>query len=179
MDDDIVERMRAEEADLARKLRAVRDLLAAYGQDPHSPSPSRLAPKAKAPAPAREKVGIDGFGNYGRRIVANSMMAMLTSAHPIKTREILKFLEAMNIEVTGANKVNAVGALLSRSRDIISHGKSGWEIADRRVAEEIVAKYGHKENEPHSETAGGSDAGNGNAPTFPKPWENPQSVHAG
>lgn len=147
MDSDIIARMRAEEADLVRKLAAVRDFLSVYGGAPKVPSGDQPTRK---PA-SREPVGIDGFGEYGRKIVAHSMQCLLLSPHPVRTRDVVQFLEALNIQISGENKINAVGALLARSRDIVSHGKRGWTVADSDTAREIVGKYTHKENEAPSE----------------------------
>lgn len=161
MNQTIIKQMREEEADLLRKLKAVRDFLSAYGEAPRSDEPVQdVRPKERPAGSApRGKVGIDGFGPYGRRIVAESMKAMLTTTFPMRTRDIVQVLEAMDIEITGENKINAVGALLSRSRDIVSHGKQGWTLEDRDRALEIVGKYAVKENEaPHGEAAGASEA---------------------
>ena len=146
--------MRAEEADLARKLRAVRDLLAAYGEDVGAPNVSlpataiiRKPEKSATASQGRGKVSIDGFGPYGKRIVATAMAAMLMSPDLVKTREIVAYLELLKVSITGENKVNAVGALLSRSADIVSHGKAGWAVLDADMAHEIVLAHAHKENE--------------------------------
>lgn len=66
----------------------------------------------------------------------------------------------MGVVITGQNKVNALGALLSRSVDIVSHGKAGWSLADYEKAVRIVAEHAAqpKENEPSSGYAVGSDA---------------------
>ncbi|MGN6271297.1 MAG: hypothetical protein ACTHM0_15540 [Sphingomonas sp.] len=178
MRNDIIDQMRAEEADLVKKLNAVRAFIIAYGEGDGAPR-EKAEPMRKATTSARGKVGIEGYSRYGQVVVAEAMRVLIASSSLVRTRQLVEAVEAMGIEISGENKINALGALLSRSEDIISHGKSGWELSDRDAAKEIVAKYGHKENEPHSETAGGSDAGNGNAPTYPKPWESPQSFRAG
>jgi len=167
--DDIVERMRREREDLARKLRAVDAFLAAYdagdvaAQTTGSPH-SRQKTNSRM---SREKVGVDGFGEYGRGIVANAMKRLLESPHPARTREIVDYIESIGIEISGENKINAVGAMLARSADIVSHGKKGWTVADEAVAREIVGKYAQKEKEPNSGYAVGSDAGKDDAPTSP------------
>lgn len=167
MDKDIIAQMRAEEADLARKLKAVRDFLVAYGA-PASNDLTRAVtptPVQKAQAEGRGKVDIDGYSPYGRGIVATAMVVLLTANHPMKTRQIVEVLQSMNVEITGQDPINAVGALISRSTDIISHGKAGWTLADVEKAREIVGKYALKENEPRSDDAGGSDAGTEGAST--------------
>lgn len=179
MDGDIVTRLKQEEAELSRKLKAVRDVLSAYGVgDDSSATPS---PRKSG---SREKHGIEGYGEYGRMIVAHAMLVLLTEDGPVKTRDIVKYLEAGNIDITGENKINAVGALLSRSVDITSHGKSGWSIADRPKAIEIVNKYVPKsapeagENEaPNGNAAGASEGGVEGAATPYMPFSDPQSWH--
>jgi hypothetical protein len=174
VDGDIIARMRAEEAELSRKLKAVQSFLAAYGAD--TGDSSGPAPRKANPTSSREKVGIDGFGSYGRTVVAEAMRMLLLSPHPVKTRDLIAPIEAMGVTITGENKINALGALLARSIDITSHGKGGWSIANTERAYEIVSQYGHKENEAPSETAGASDAAGWGAPTpspapvNPNPW---------
>lgn len=173
MDGDIIARMRSEEADLARKLKAVRDFLAAYGQAPSNDIPAQGA--KVQPAAPRGKVGIDGYTPYGRGIVATAMIPMLKTKHPVKTRAIVEFLQGLGVEITGQEPVNAVGALLYRSADIRSHGKAGWTVADESTANEIVSQYAHKENEAsHGKAEDASEAGMQGAatlytPTFGRP----------
>lgn len=175
MDSDIIAQMRKEEADLARKLKAVRDLLAAYNvtasNEPSQPAAPAKGEKAQSP---REKVGIDGYSDYGRALVASAMREMLPATQPVKTRRIAEALDEKGIAITGKDPVNALGAMLHRSADITSHGKAGWTLTDPVAAKAIVDKYAHredgdtfvhKENEPRSEDAGGSDAGEEGAPT--------------
>lgn len=165
MDSDIVQRLKAEEADLARKLEAVRAVLAAYGG---SEVATVLAERRveRRSGGSRPKVEIDGFGAYGRKVVAEALRMMATSNHPLKTRQLVEPIEAMGVEITGENKINALGALLARSVDVISHGKAGWSVADREKAFRIVAEHGQKENEPSSNDAVGSDAVRESAPTL-------------
>src|SRR5690606_10300635 len=99
------------------------------------------------------------------------MQALTVNPGLMKTRELVEFVEAMGHEISGQNKVNALGALLARSADIVGHGKSGWSLADREKALAIVNEYGPKENEPSSGSAVGSDTGEREVRTFPKPWE--------
>lgn len=158
MNHDIVESMRAEEADLIRKLKAVREFLAAYGGDA---APDQVPPQNKTAAPnqgSREKVEITAFTAQTRLSVVLAMMAMATGNGLMKTRDLVAFVDSMGHEISGNNKVNALGALLARSVDIESHGKSGWSLVDRDKALAIISQHGPKENEPHSEFAGGSDA---------------------
>ena len=145
MDADIVKRMRAEEADLVRKLQAVRDFLSAYGEAPREAATGRVV--ASAESGARPKVSIDSFTAQTRPSVVLAMKALMSTHGLMKTSELVQAIEAMGHTVNGDNKVNALGALLSRSADLIGHGKSGWELADRERALEIVSHYAPKENE--------------------------------
>jgi hypothetical protein len=179
MDSDIIAQMRKEEADLARKLRAVRDFLAAYdvnASNESAPAPTR---PAKVPTQAREKVGIEGFSDYGRGVVAAAMRELLPASHPIKTRLIVEVLQQKGVAISGKDPVNALGAMLYRSADIVSHGKAGWTLADSETAKEIVGKYAPKENDPREEIEtllGGPDAAEASGPTpgsamsYSTPW---------
>lgn len=182
MDGEIISRMRDEESALLRKLAAVRDLLAAYGETAASETARIVAARGdtlnstRRTSPSREKVGIEGFGEYGRRIVATAIYGMLFQTEPMKTRKIVEFLEGLKIDISGENKVNAVGALLGRSTDIVSHGKGGWTVADEARAKEIVSKYAHKENEAPSDKSPEPQKPAGeSAPTPSPPWINPLS----
>ncbi len=177
MNAEIVQQMRAEEADLVRKLQAVRDFLAAYGEAPNdSGSVSTLGRKG-TDSPSREKVEITNFTEQTRTSVVLAMQALTMNTKLMKTRELKEFIEANGHEISGSNKVNALGALLARSADIIGHGKSGWSLADRDKAVEIVNEYGPKEKEPTSEDAGGSDTGWRSDATPIHPWK-PHSDHS-
>lgn len=178
MNASIVKQMRDEEADLVRKLKAVRDFLAAYGEVPQGAETERKSESTQRSQAPREKVDITGYGDYHRKSVALAMMCMTAEPGPVKTRELVQFIEAMGHEITGKDKINALGALLSRSSDIQSHGKRGWTLLDREKGLQIANEYGGvKEKEPTSENAVGSVAGTGSAPTQPVPWIRPQTVH--
>lgn len=175
MSTEIVAQMRKEEADLVRKLKAVRDFLAAYDVVPSNETVAPAPVTPRISSPPREKVGIEGFTPYGRRVVATAMLQMLATPHPVKTRQAVEFMQAMGMEITGQDPVNAVGALLYRSADLTSHGKAGWTISNEDVARRIVGEYAQKENEAPSVTADASDAAGGSAPTPPPAPSNPQS----
>jgi hypothetical protein len=178
----IVKQMRAEEADLVRKLQAVRDFLLAYGEAPEgdtrpagpaTPNPRRSSPRSKS-------VPITSYQADTRTSVALALMIMATSPGLVKTAELVKGIEAMGHEIGGANKVNALGALLARSEDVEGHGKSGWTVYDRdrarALANEHAAQYlggdTQKENEPESTNAPGSDAAGWGVPPPPPVSEN-------
>lgn len=128
--DDIIKRMRGEEADLVRKLAAVRQFLSVYGEAPVSGSttPNRLA---------RSFVDrIDKFGSYGKAVI-DAAVALLPAdgLRPVPTRELVDHIEFRGVEIRGENKVNALSALLARSSQIKGHGRSGWTLAGETAAE--------------------------------------------
>lgn len=168
MNAEIVKQMRAEEADLVRKLQAVRDFLAAYGEAPKGDYRTESASLKGSRSNARSKsVPITSYQADTRTSVALALMFMATSDGLMKTADLVSCIEGLGHEIGGANKVNALGALLSRSEDVEGHGKRGWTVHDREhalaLAREHAGQYlgedTQKENEPESETASDSDAG--------------------
>lgn len=156
--DDIVQRMRAEEADLLRKLEAVRLFLGAYGETPKttlqpawtstSKQTVKNGPKSTRPSLASRA---DKFGTYGQAMVDLSI-ALLPNPDdgPMLTRDLLAKFEAQGVEVRGQNKVNALSALLARSTKIAGHGRAGWTRAEARTADEdneILVRRDQKEIE--------------------------------
>lgn len=188
--DDIIARMRIEEADLARKLEAVRALIAAYTGEPmgtdSSPASARNVDDRKPPirSGSRDKVSIDGYSAYGRAVIVEALRALALAPFPVKTRDLVPAIEDHGIEIRGESKVNALGALLARSQDIVSHGKAGWSAANREEAMRIVGKFGRplsleqNYNEIVGETApneneppeGGSDVGQRGVASVSRPW---------
>lgn len=154
---DIVEQMRKEEADLMRKLRAVRDFLSAYGETPANEI--KVVPASFTASVNREKVTIEGYTPYGQKVVATAMAKLLTSGEPIRTRQLLEYVNEAGIEVSGKEPVNALGALLYRSADIVSHGKAGWTLGDEAVAREIVSKYAQTKSAPQDDSKSVPGAG--------------------
>lgn len=172
MDEDIVARMEAEEADLAAKLEAVRQFLAVYrgkaGARAEKPS-ARAA--SNSPRPKRSQDDrLDKFGPYGQRIV-DTVTNLLpgNGGNPVPTRRLVDQLGILGVEITGNNKVNSLSALLARSSKIKGYGRAGWTLQSETPGElypRILDGTFQKENEPHSEEAGGSDAVSESAPTL-------------
>lgn len=180
MQADIIKRMREEEAALCRKLQAVREFLKAYGEEPlGNNAPAR--PQAAKPAEGggRGRNEITGFTEQTRKSVVLAIEAMLDTNELLKTRDLVQYVEDRGHEISGNNKVNALGALLARSSDIESHGKSGWSLADREKARALIEKYGPKRNEPPAVTQSGSETGAAGAPTPAYPWNNPRLAPTG
>lgn len=166
MDDRIVRTMREEEADLSRKLKAIREFLAAYGEATKRVEGGDRPAMATSIKPSREKVEITSYTDQTRPSVVLSMQALAIEPKPVKTRQLVDFVEMMGHEITGKDKVNSLGALLGRSADIIGHGKSGWSLADRDKAVEIIGRYYPNKNEaPEAKANDASEDGGWGAPT--------------
>lgn len=181
MERDIIERMRREEAELLRKLEAVRGILRAYSGGPVGATINDGA-KAEARKSAtrdtsssqrrtREKMPLERFSSYGQSIVKAAIDECVSHlGRPIPSRDMVVLVERRGIEVQGKDQANAISALLARSADLMPNGRKGWTLSDeyqQRRQEEIVKILGtrpHAENEPHSAFAGGSDLAHG-APT--------------
>ena len=184
MNADIVKQMRAEEADLVRKLEAVRVFLAAYGEAPKGGDST--APKTTRSAPRSKNVPITSYQADTRTSVALSLMIMATSPGLVKTADLVKGVEAMGHEISGSNKVNALGALLARSEDVEGRGKSGWTVYDREKALALAREHAGQflgettpnEKEPSSANAVGPDAGTEGAATPTRSVWNPPSVQS-
>lgn len=137
MTPDIVERVKAEEAELLRKLAAVRAFLDVYAAGagkaagattPRAAKPSR--PAGERATPARERVEISRFSPYGASVVIAAKRAISRAfVQPVPTRKLAEMIEADGLEIRGEDKVNALSALLSRSIDVQSNGRRGWTLA--------------------------------------------------
>jgi len=142
MTPDIIAQMKAEQADLRRKLEAIQAVLAAYGvTDTAAPATTArtgalLATTSKVP-PLRERVPLSRFSEYGAQVVNAALhVVQARSSGPVLTRDLVAEIEKMGIEIRGNDKVNALSALLARSADLVSHGRRGWtasEDADARL----------------------------------------------
>lgn len=168
MDDDFIAKIDAEEAALEVKLAALRQLKAVYGMGPKPATrPSARATSAPTgPRPSRPLSDrMDKFGSYGSSVI-NAAMDFLPGVNqrPIMTRDLVEKLEARGVAIRGENKVNALSALLARSTRVKGHGRSGWTstvdwTASTNFDEMLGGNAPPNENEPHSGSAGGSDAG--------------------
>ena len=182
---DIVAQMQELEADLVRKLDAVRlflttfvevrDDMASALKAPPRPAVRREDVKRKTPA---EK--IDKFGSYGQAVI-DASLAILPGENesPMATRVLVEKLDFRGVEVRGENKVNALSALLARSSKIKGHGRSGWTIYGERQHNDFDELLGadapQKELEPTSEVAVGSSAAGWGVPPPAPASSNPPS----
>jgi hypothetical protein len=132
MNKDIIATIEAEEAELAAKLDAVRQLLSVYrGESGQAAPPQTKAGSQKARRAARSTQDrMDKFGPYGQRIVdyADRMLPGCED-NPIPTRVLVERLEGRGLQITGENKVNSLSALLARSSKMKGWGRAGWTRA--------------------------------------------------
>lgn len=159
MQAEIIKQMRDEEAALLRKLDAVRTFLAAYGEEPvvAGAAPAPAATQSDSARRAREKVAITSFTLQTRQSVLLSLEAMVHAQGLVKTSDLVDYVHKRGHEISGDNKVNALGALLSRSEDVQGFGKSGWTVRDRERALAILTEHLYKENGPHGAFTGGPE----------------------
>ncbi len=161
MDRPILEQLRAEEADLLRKLEAVRGVLRAYGemrsvQDNTRSDVELAGPKHSAARTEgnRERVGLERFSEYGRQIVSAAIDAITDAATdvPIPTRMLVDMIEARGLSIRGEDKNNALSALLARSIHVRSNGRRGWTLVSDPSAEALKEK-----EPPNGYSVGGSE----------------------
>lgn len=176
MDATFLEAARAELAALKRKIGIVEAMLAEYGEPVRSDDAPTQRPKTP-PAKSINSRSADSFSEYGESVIAAAVSVLQESfGEPIPTRDLVPMIERSGVAIRGSNKQNALSALLSRSSAVQSNGRKGWTLTAARDDGES-----RKENAPTNDFDAilGADAGNGNAATFPKPWETTQSVHGG
>jgi hypothetical protein len=168
---DIVAQMKAEEAALVRKLDAVRQFLAAYGEG----AATRGASAPRSPRAAAERV--DKFGSYGKGVISAAMECLPSEGdEPISTRELVDRLELRGVEIRGQNKVNALSALLARSSQIKGHGRAGWTRKQQDEFEALKGDAPPKENEaPSGEATGASEPSGWDVASTPTASINPQT----
>ncbi len=161
MDNNIIATMEAEEADLARKLEAVRQFLDAYRGG--VASKSTPAPKASVSGTARggrsTATRLDKFGPYGQRIVdfADSVLPGCVS-NPVPTRQLVEYLESQGINITGDNKVNSLSALLARSSKMKGWGRAGWTRMSPDDGDRLKQMQGENARNENGEAEASPDA---------------------
>lgn len=165
--DDFTSQLLAEEADLERKLTAVRAMKAAYGIGMGTPAHELKVMGASKPRgtltprqPRTTDDRKDKFGSYGQNIIDKVLLLLPPEGGaPIATRVLVDMLHAIGVEVRGDNKVNALSALLARSSKIKGYGKSGWTRVGAIPGTPSIFSEAllPNVNEPHSVSAGGSE----------------------
>lgn len=165
MDNQILDHLRQEEAELSRKLEAVRGVIAVYAPD----EPPRLN---SAPATHVASELVNRPARSSRDSYANDVRAIATdiirnsATLPVRTQVIVDAVKGRGIAIRGQNELNAMSALLSRSPDFVSNGRTGWTLAS------MDKRYGLSpdENEaPNGKAAGASEAGWGATQSFHQP----------
>lgn len=195
MDAEIIDRMRREEAELTRKLEAVRGLLRAYGATPfvsqteqQSGSKTREATSGGNANRGREKMPLERFSEYGQSVVKAAIKECARQlGKPISSRNMVDLVEKQGIEVSGQDKINALSALLARSIDLETNGRKGWTLSEEyrerqdREIREMFEDEPRKENAPQNGLPDilGADAEEESAATPPSSLRNPFAVRHG
>lgn len=185
---DFESKLLAEEADLERKLAAVRAMKAAYGIGGKAVAVARSATVKSTTATAggarsarNATDRMDKFGSYGQHIIDTACKLLPGEGMtPTPTRTLVEHFATLGVEVRGENKVNALSALLARSSKIKGYGRAGWTLAGPAPGElypQALEGGGFRipnEKEPNSEDAVGSKPAEWGAPT-PSPAPSPSS----
>ncbi len=105
------------------KIKHLQQLLALY---------DGTAPKTPRPARARRK------GSAGREAALRHAADFIRDSDgPMRTADILAYLELHNVIIDGQAPVSNLSAMLSRSEDFISHGRAGWTLAPGVIRSDI------------------------------------------
>ena len=166
MDQQFLDKLQQEEAELSRKLDAIRGVIAVYTPTGPVARPKALSPLAVASALLQRGVrsAKDSYASDVRGIAADVIRS--SSSLPVPTKIIVDEVMRRGIEIRGQSALNAVSALLSRSDDFVANGRSGWTLA------EMNQSYGFSPNEneaPNGNAAGASEAGGGATPSNHQP----------
>jgi len=122
VDERVIIEMKAEEAMLAAKLRAVRAFLDVYAPGPRMAVPG-LGGIDLPHVPRRRP------NEYAERIRGIAEEMVKDRAIPLPTREIVEELEKRGVEIRGKDKISAISALLSRSDTFQNIGRQGWLLS--------------------------------------------------
>ena len=127
--------LKAEIADLERQLHAdpryvkvneLKRVMALYVSPHDAPRKRTAAPSGSRPLASGAAAAILG--------VAKEILAGRTE--PTPTQEIMETLGERGVHVGGSVPKNSVSSNLSKSEDFISHGRSGWTLANGYDEEE-------------------------------------------
>ena len=95
---------------------------------------SSRAPGGRKPSPEREQA------------VELAKTLLNGKTVPTTTRDILTYIQSEGHSVPGEVPVNNLSAMLSNSNDFVSHGRSGWTLAEvelREIANDYSADLDH------------------------------------
>lgn len=70
--------------------------------------------------------------NTAKARILDASAAIVSTEGPTPTRTLVERLEAQGIEITGADKINTLSVLLSKSDDFQSDRKAGWSLTRPR-----------------------------------------------
>lgn len=164
MNQEVIDVLRKEEAELAAKLRAVRSVLDVYAPASPQVNPAAIHPDVKpsnamkpalpkSPSPTSDgTLNRSEYGTRVRQIARRAMIAANGSAVP--TRDIVTAVQAEGVAIRGINPLNAISALLSRSANFVNVDRIGWKLADNASADDTVDnENGAAEAAPDAEEA--------------------------
>ena len=154
----LIQVIKSEIADLERSLendirtirvRELRKVLELYGDkiESHPRVSQGVSIFNVAEGPALPGMGTSRPATGGRRPSPEREQAISAARQflsgrkaPAPTREILAYVENEGVSVPGEVPLNNLSAMLSNSDDFVSHGRTGWTLAEtelRKVASEI------------------------------------------
>ena len=120
--EDILKAALIEERQLISRLEAVRSLIRAYGGD-MGYEQGQVAPAAAKPT---RRIDANPRIQEIKDLVADLLRGQ---KDPVKTRDILEFVESAGIEINATQPVSYLSAMLARADDLfISHGRQGWTV---------------------------------------------------
>jgi hypothetical protein len=162
-----LEHLRQEEAELSRKLDAVRGVIAVYAPA-EALKPMSATQVSSALVDRAVRASKDTYSSDVREIAADVIRN--AAVRPVPTKRIVEAVKARGVAIRGQNELNAVSALLSRSPAFVSNGRIGWTLAVSQSE-----GHGSDENEaPSGGAAGASEAGW----TGIRPYHQPELTHS-
>ncbi len=152
MDDTIIAAMERELAALDAKANAIRAVVTLYRNGGVNPV-AKVAERSARPIQRSQNVG----GGIANAVIALARELCATTKGPVPTREILDHLTKQGVEIHSAVPQNVVSAILSRSDEFESNGRSGWTLTTQDQGKGFPNENGPPE--------GGPDAGGAATPS--------------
>lgn len=137
---DLVKSALEEEGRLLQRLDAVRQLLNAYGikhsvkQDLQYQTASTLAGVAPGFKPSTSVRQPSETTSRSLAIVRRALAK--SDGRPIPIRVLLSEVEGDGVKISGKNAISSLSAILSKAKDLRSHGKKGWTLISPDGAEQ-------------------------------------------
>lgn len=127
-----IERKLAEMQPLAQRRDQLRMFLS-IGRSLYAGPPGQSEPLPPMPAAPTGRAPEAAFGGTVKARVVEAVAALLAANGPMRTRDILARLQAQGIEIGGANKVDTVSVILSRTKDRFKPDRTlGWSLVDQQ-----------------------------------------------